>query len=263
MDEMSVCFTLKNRAKLMEGKLQELLTMKYDPKKLEICVTDGYSTDGLVDILKQYAPKFMQVKYAISDRSALPFVVPENNPACDINAQVCNVATFSKIVRTDAEARFRHKGSLRYVSDALEKNKELCVAFRSWHMPAEFDPRVHDPRKVLTSAAKLSFHCSCFWKEAFIRNGGVDEEFALGFAAEDSYFHQWWRKNRKLQGTPAGYEVLHLWHGRWQSENRLKLKHDYTIPLYKRFLRENHTPNEGNPDWKRPEMIKDVQIWKA
>jgi glycosyltransferase involved in cell wall biosynthesis len=49
----------------MRGKLEELANMNYDPKEIEICVTDGYSTDGLVDLLKSYAHKFCQIKYAI------------------------------------------------------------------------------------------------------------------------------------------------------------------------------------------------------
>jgi hypothetical protein len=247
---------------MMQDKLLELSRMNYDLKKLEICVTDGGNDEELRQVLQLATKTFAQVKYAVSDRSKLPFRVPSNNPACDINAQVCNVATFDKIVRTDAEARFRHPDSLKFVNKQLELDKNLCVCFRSWHMPAKFRLGVDDPHAMSTSAAKMSFHCSCFWKQAFIRNGGVDEQFAKGFAAEDSYFHQWWRKNRRLKHPPSGYEVLHLWHGLVNTGNNVKLKHDYSLPLYKRYLRENHFPNEGNPDWQRPEMIKDIQVWK-
>jgi hypothetical protein len=262
-DKLSICITQKDRTPMLVNKLQELLTQDYNPKDLEICVTDGADDEELRCVLRAAAPQFDQIKYAFSDRKALPFVIPENNPACDINAQVCHVATYDKIIRTDAEIRFRHKKSLRLASDKLERNKELCFCFRSWHMPEGFVWGRDDPSKHIFAAAKMSFHCSCFWKQAFIRNRGVDEAFALGFAAEDSYFHQWWRKNRKFENGPGGYEILHLWHGRWQSENRLRLKHDYTMPLYKKYLAQNHTPNEGNDNWTRPEMIKDVQIWKA
>jgi len=246
----------------MKEKLEELLTMNYDPKRLEICVTDGGSSDNLVEVLKSYAGKFLQIKYAISDRSALPFVIPENNPACDINAQICNVASFPKIVRTDAEVRFRHKDSLKYISDTLSKDRELCIVFHCIHLNKDF-VMGEDPEKYRFSYAKMSFHCSCFWKNTFIRNRGVDERFALGFAAEDSYFHRWWRKNRRLIHPPAGWQVLHLWHGKWQSENRLKLKHEYSMPMYLRFLKSNMTPNKGNDNWQRPEMIKEVHIWKS
>lgn len=238
----------------MADKLQELATMNYDPKKIEVCVTDGYSTDKLVDVLKAAAPIFYQVKYAKSDREALPFIVPENNPACDINAQICHVASFDKIVRTDAEVRFINKDSLNYIDKKLNSDKELCIPFRSRHV---------SKGGKLGSGATMSFHCSCFWKQAFIRNGGVEENFAKGFAAEDSYFHRWWRRNRHLCHPPSGYEVKHLWHGDWRTPNRLKLKKDYTMPLYLHYLKINRTPNIDNPDWQRPEMIKDVQIWKA
>ena len=66
----------KNRASFMRSKLDDLLRMDYDPKDIEICVTDGYSTDGLVEVLKDYVRHFHQIKYAISDRSVLPFEIP-------------------------------------------------------------------------------------------------------------------------------------------------------------------------------------------
>jgi len=261
-DFLSICMTVKNRAGFMKGKLDELQRMNYDPKKLEICVTDGNSTDDLVGVLKKASPHFFQIKYAISDRTELPFAIPENNPACDINAQISNVATFDKIVRTDAEVRFSHKDSLQVVNQKLTADPKVCVCFKSWHMAEGWDES--KPVKGNTiSYAKLSFHCSCFTRSAFIKNRGIEEEFAKGFAAEDNYFHWWWRKNSKLIHPPANHEVLHMWHGKWQSENRLKLKHNFTLPMYKKFMRENHTPNENNPDWQRPEMIKEMQVWKA
>lgn len=238
----------------MVDKLQELTTMDFDMKKIEICVTDGYSTDGLVDILKPAASIFYQIKYAKSDRGMVPFIIPENNPACDINAQICNVATFDKIIRTDAEVRFTNKHSLKYIDSVLSKDKEVCLVFRSRHLNKE--------GKII-STATMSFHCSCFWKQAFINNGGIEENFAKGFAAEDSYFHRWWRRNRRLVHPPSGYDILHLWHGDWQTPNRIKLKKNYTMPLYLKYLKENRTPNIDNPNWQRPEMIKDIQIWKV
>ena len=261
---ISICITQKSRTELLRKKLQELATMEYDPKLLEVCVTDGNMNqdDGLQELLQEHAHNFLQIKYALSDRAALPFVIPENNPACDINAQICNVATFSKVVRTDAEIRFMNPKSLQLIDKELEADKELCLAFKSWHMNREYVwPNV--PQENVWAHAKMSFHCSCFWKEAFIKNRGVEEKFALGFAAEDSYFHQWWRKNRKYKSPPNGYEVLHLWHDGVRSDNRSRLKREYTMPMYLQFLKENHTPNEGNSDWQRPEMIKDLQIWKA
>lgn len=263
MDKISICITLLDRLVLMQAKLEELRRLNFDPKRLEICVTDGGNSDELRKMLQGYAKHFFQIKYAFSDRSELPFVIPENNPACDINAQICHVASFSKIIRTDPEVRFVNKDSLNLIDRELSLNKELCLTFTSWHMNKEYVDGTPFDKKNMWTQAKMSFHCSCFWKEAFIRNRGVEERFALGFAAEDSYFHQWWRRNRKFKNAPCGFEIMHLWHGKWQTTNRLRLKHEYTLPMYKQFLRENHTPNEGNPDWQRPEIIKGVEIWKA
>jgi len=238
----------------MKGKLEELLKMNYDPKNIEICVTDGYSTDDLVPILKEYSHHFDQVKYALSDREALPFIIPENNPACDINAQICNVATYNKIIRTDAEVRFNNKNTLSMVSEELDKNKELCMV-----LPC----RVLNAKGGTIMIGVMAGYCSVFTKEAFIRNRGIDERFAVGFAGEDSYFHYWWMKNRPFKKATSQYLTTHLWHGGEMTEARTKLRNNYTLPMIRKFREINMTPNEGNEDWQRPEMIKGVQIWKT
>jgi len=262
--KISVCITLMNRHDFMVGKLLELRTMNYDPKLLEICITDGGSTDGLLALLKQEAHHFGQIKYALSSRSALPFKIPENNPACDVNAQISNVASHEIIIRTDAEARFIHPDTIQMIADTLTKEPDLCMSFHCHHMGENFVyPRdMHEMTQHQVAFSKMSFICSVFTRTHFIFNRGVHEPYALGFAAEDSYFHNWWKKNRKFRYPPKGHNVLHLWHGGWQSETRLKLKHDYTMPLYKQMLKDNETPNKGNDAWKRPEMISNVQVFK-
>ena len=68
---LSICITLRDRTKLLVEKMDELLTMDYDPKLLEICVTDGGNSPELRDALRAYAPRFAQCKYARSERRTL------------------------------------------------------------------------------------------------------------------------------------------------------------------------------------------------
>jgi hypothetical protein len=263
---MSICITLKDRTALLVGKLDELLGMDYDPKLLEICVTDGGDSQELRDALADYAPKFAQCKYAKSERRVLPFVVPFNNPACDINAQICNVASFNMCVRTDAEVRFRRRDSLTEAARVLAQRK--AVTFRCFRMKPGYvvreDPSVLE--NVEPHIAKKSndgFFCVAFDKRRFIRMGGVEETFALGFAAEDSYWHWYWRQKKRLVYAKKGHEVLHLHHGDVRTAPAKRVWEEYTMPLYRRMKYHCVKPNTGNPFWRRPEMISGVQTWRA
>lgn len=263
--KFSVCITLKNRAEFMDMKLRELRSMNYDPKKLEICVTDGNSTDNLKDVLKANAKYFDQIKYAISDRSKLPFKIPLNNPACDINAQICNVATYDKIIRTDAEVFFTNKNSLVMLSNQLKKRRH-ALSFLGLRMRRDF--KLHskmDPEKSKYANSRDSFFCVGFDKRDFIQLGGVEEKFAMGFAAEDTYWHWYWHHvGWKLNYSPPGFKVMHMWHGEEQlMKDGHALKKNYTLPLLHRMKKAWPKPNKDNPDWKRPEMILGVEIWKG
>lgn len=258
---ISICITLRNRASLMRGKLEELCTLDYDPKQIEICVTDGFSTDGLKDVLLEYVDRFYCIRYALSDRNVLPFNIPSNNPACDINSQICNLASCEKIVRTDAEVRFTNRKTLKWIDSTLE-DPEVCITFPCRRVNADYRwPEPIQEKHVIQLSKKGAFFCSAFNRSAFIRNGGVEEKFAMGFSGEDSYFHKWWEKNRVLLRAPMYHGVLHLYHGEVTTPANLKLRKKYSLPLY-HYMRDNNiSPNKDNPDWRRPEMLKDITIW--
>jgi hypothetical protein len=263
--EISICLTTGGgRDHFVGGFIQSLVDQDYDLKKAELCVTYAPGSESIFDCLREHIDKFFQVKIAKTDRSKLPFVIPENNPACDINAQICNVASAEKIVRTDFEMRFINPQTLNYISNKLERSG-VCVVLPSWHVNEKFSfpediPRARDMSAPL---GVYSFVCSSFLRSEFIASRGVEEKFALGFAADDSYFHLWWKKNHRLIFGIMEYVVIHLWHGNWKTEKRVKLRDEYTMPLYRSMLERNATPNEDNPGWLRPEMISDIQVWKT
>ena len=89
----------------------------------------------------------------------------------------------------------------------------------------------------------------------------MEEKFALGFAGEDSYFWWWWNKNKKTKS--GAYPVAHLWH-KSQSDNKAnkKLRKEYTLPLFENLKRNNVQPNKDSEDWQRPEMRKNIEIFK-
>ena len=265
--KLSVCITLKNRADFMRGKLDELCAQDYPTKDIEVCVTDGGSTDGLIDLLKSRAHQFDRITYAVSDRSKLPFRVPYNNPACDINAQVCHVATHHKIIRTDAEVRFQRKDTLSYISRVLTNRKGMGLTFTCLRMKPEFD--VTNPKHFQKRHAYVDrisndgFFCVCFDRRDFIKRSGVEETFALGFAAEDSYFHWWWKRNGWLVRANKQHRVMHLYHGEVRSLAATRTWKEYTLPLYTRMKRYTVPPNAANPYWRRREMLGEIQTWTS
>jgi len=267
LDNLSICITLKNRAKLLDAKLHQLQYQDYDLNKVEICITDGYSTDNIIEVIEKWQDKFYQIKYAISDRSVLPFVVPTNNPACDINAQICNVATFEKIIRTDAEVAFAHTGALKEINQYLNE-KDVCVWYRCSILPHgveyNFKESIVD-NPVFEYQGAYGGLCFCFNKSDFIINGGIEEKFAIGFGWEDTYFREWWSRNKKLImiDDPSKF-VWHFWHGyEKDGEFNMKLWREYSEPLFHEMVRVNTRPNEGNSNWTRPEMIKNERIFKC
>jgi hypothetical protein len=260
---LSICITLRNRAGFMKGKLDELLAMDYDPKLLEVCVTDGGSTDGITDLLRAYAPRFGQIKYALSDRSRLPFRVASNNPACDVNAQVVNVATWHMCVRTDAEVRFQRKDSLKLIRDTLATKRALsfdCLRLKPGCAPPLLAPV---PAAGVDRKSRDAFFCVAFDRRLFIKRGGVEEFFAQGFAGEDTYFHWWWRRHHWMNYAPAGHEVTHIDHGQVNTPDMVRLRNAVTLPLIRRMKTFRVPPNYGNPAWTRLEMIAEVQTWRA
>lgn len=278
MDEISLCITVGGgRAKFMEQKLQQLVTMDFPVReRLEVCVTDGVGDKELVRVLKAHAEEFLRIKYARSHRERLPFKTPSNNPACDINAQICNVAGCEKIVRTDAEVMFTNSKSLQLIDKSLDEPR-VCLGFWCqlatpgfrWPQDAHRLWESALPNALCCEMHWAGFFCTCFRRSDFIGAGGVDERFARGYGGEDTYFHIWWQGHRKLVMAPKKeYTVVHLYHGSPTATQAFsvpgpikQLHEDYTMPLYNALSAKSEKPNTGNPDWQRPEMIDEVQVW--
>jgi len=267
-DYISICFTLRNRAWYLDKKLQQILLQNYDPKKIEICITDGYSDDNIMEIINKWYGYFYQIKYAISDRKTLPFKIVSNNPACDRNAQVCNQPTFEKCILTDAEVMWTTPDELKWISNKLN-DKDVAIWYPNFYMVEDNNLDI-DFSKLLVKETYERFEhlswsgynglCIAVNKSAYIENGGFDERYALGFCNEDDYFLWWYGKNKKA--VSGENEVVHLYHPSQYTDKNAKLRKEYTEPLWLEMKRINSFPNEGNKDWKRKEMIRCEKIFK-
>lgn len=256
---------MKNRARLLDMNLDRLSYMNYDMKKVEVVITDGFSEDNLMEVIKKHYKKFYQIKFAISDRSELPFKVASNNPAADRNAMVANLPTFEKCIMTDPEVLFVDDNELDFISTTLnDKNAIIWYPAKKlnngWKYNYDGKVRNWEPM-VYCNVGGTNGFCNCVNKSTFIKNRGYEEKYCLGFAAEDSYFIHWYEKNSK--SVVAHRKVIHQWHEEPNHNGQYsELYKSYTMPLYTKMLRENIAPNLNNPGWARPEMIKNIQIFK-
>jgi hypothetical protein len=267
MDNISICITLKDRADYLDIRLHDLQFQNYDLKKVEICIADGGSSDNIKEVIEKWHKKFYQIKFSFCDREVLPFKIASNCPACDRNSMICNMASFEKVIVTDPEVLFTNVNQLQSVS--LDLNNKIvmlhhrCIRFAEG-VKYNYKGDFYALNKHNTVGRVFNFggFCLAFNKSEFIRNGGFDERYALGFAGEDSYFVWWWKYNRKTQF--GKHLVGHLWHpSPSMNPAYQKLRREYTLPLHNRLKTENAYPNGENPNWQRPEMIKGVKIWKS
>ncbi len=267
MDNLSICITLRNRADLLDINLHRLSFMAYNLKKVEIVITDGYSTDNLMEVIQCHYKTFFQIKFAHSDRSVLPFTIISNNPACDRNAMVANLPTFEKIIMTDPEVLFIDNDELTYISNTLN-DKDTIIWYRAFKLKKTWRG-IHwndGPLENFASAIDKTINgangfVNCTNKSLFISSRGYDERFALGFAAEDCQWIHWHERNKR--SVKASGKVVHLYHLDANHDDRYREIYDnYTIPLYRQMLKDNVQANSFSPNWRRPEMIKDIQIFK-
>lgn len=264
-DNISVALTFKNRAKFLDWHLHYLVSfMDYDMKKVEICITDGYSTDNLFEIIEKWSSHFYQIKYAISDRGELPFAIPSNNPACDINTLICNVVTFEKIIKTDPEV-IAPTDSFKKASTALnDKDTMLWYCNHCLFEGAEYNYKSSRTDFEINPVLSEGGLWHAFNKTAFIEMNGIEEGFAMGHGFEDMHFRYMWERRKKLILNPQSDGVVyHFHHGYDKSfDYNQMLLQTVSAPLLTGMLSRDEIANLNNNEWQRPEMIKDIRIFK-
>ena len=260
---VSIALTFKGREDFLDFKLLQLIHMNYDCKTIEICITVPEYTEQLLRVCSNYKNYFYQIKLAISDRDKLPFKITTNQPTCDMNTQICNQVTFEKVIRTDPEVLFSHRDQLTSIVEQLE-DPEICVWHDTINLYQDSPISLFDNNFQWAGKHNCESNtCCCFSKSEFIKQGGFDERFALGVAAEDSYFiHGFTKRGKSIQSK---YDVIHQYHGQpWNARSDLmEIYHAYTLPLFLGMELRNEKANINNPDWQRPEMLSNELILKG
>jgi predicted glycosyltransferase involved in capsule biosynthesis len=259
---ISIAMTFKGREDFLDFKLKQLLYMNFNPKDIEVCITVPEYTQRLMEVVNYYYKSFHQIKLAISDRDKLPFKITTNQPTCDMNAQICNQVSFEKVIRTDPEVLFCDPNQLQYISNILD-DPEICLWHDTINPPPDAPISLFD--NMFSFAGKHNCEsntCCCFSKSEFIKQGGFDERFALGVAAEDSYFINGFTKRGK--SIKSEYDVIHQFHGTpWNARaDLMEIYYAYTLPLFLGMEERQEKSNINNTEWQRPEMLSNELVYK-
>lgn len=270
MDYMSICMTLKNRAGLLDACLHHLRFQNYDLKKIEICISDGYSTDNISEVIDKWYSKFYQIKYFRVDRRKLPF--KELDIFAETNITI-EMAAYEKILLIHPEILFIENDELNYVSEELSNNKNILL----WHgcylmkenykypysadlgdftkgMEYNYSSETHP---IGTGAKPGIFGgympsngwCLCFNKSPFIK--------IEGFSNDSNAFKHKWREYIKEEVKFSKYDVMHLFHPMrsFAPGSGIAVKREPYPGQLKDWPFEN-------PYWHHLKMIKDIKILK-
>jgi len=253
---ISYCITLRNRAGQLDRHVENLLGQSLCGHEIELCVSDGYSDDSPREVLLKYRPRLKSIRFCHSDRSSLPFKIPSNNPACDKNALVANVATGDIVVLTDPEVCWTDRESLARLLGLVRNPREWISVPAYMGSPGQvawgYRPIDKGALRGIYSGAGF---CLVFHRKTFLEMRGFEEGFAAGFACEDTYFCDSWR--REQEEVVVDERVFHHWH----DDKHLLPENRDLLEVNLRVARSLNCAkaNLNNPDWARPEMIKDLE----
>jgi glycosyltransferase involved in cell wall biosynthesis len=225
MKSISICLTLKNRAHLLKWALESIKRQDFckDPKNtIEICLTDGYSTDNLTSLIDQYTEYFDFV-YARSDRSKSFNPIKTNCPAADLNVTIRYLPTYDTILKIDPEIVLKDEWLLSEVYDLVEKDPSRTYNARThftegdhWYSTLEDIIHNHEYHYHFAEGGPFSrskfYFCSGFSRNSFIQMGGIDERFVTGDGFDDTHFREVWKNYHGEYEYEITAQAIHLWH---------------------------------------------------
>lgn len=72
---VAIAIPCRNEEKYIAKCLDSILQQNYPADKLSVYVADGKSTDGTVEILKNYSAKYPQIHYLVNEKQTTPFAL--------------------------------------------------------------------------------------------------------------------------------------------------------------------------------------------
>jgi glycosyltransferase involved in cell wall biosynthesis len=237
MNNISICFTTKNRAPLLKYNLEGLSRQDFldEGGQIEICIMDRGSTDNLLGLIDRYSEVFT-FRFAEAD----PFagkMSSKTNPCINFNTLIKYIPTNNYVIKTDAEVVVRDPWTVREIFEALEKDDSRMYNARThftdsdgWY--SDFDELLskYERHYLYAEGGPFSrskyYFFSGFSREKFIELGGIDELFSYGVGYDDTALREMWKNRYGQYEKEISGQAIHQWHGPnvfpppWEEMNR-------------------------------------------
>lgn len=278
MKGFSIIITIQNRAHLFKYMLESLSRQEFDLDKVEVCVSDGGSTDNLMNLIDRYS-EIMTFKYAGQDMTKEYITTVANCPASCFNAAIRWMPSYEYVIKTDPEVIMRDPWILSEMMSELEKDDTRMYNCRThftegdgWYSDYDeilngYERHYHFAEGGPFSRSKYYF-CSGFSKARFEEIRGIDEIFSSGVGFDDDGLREMWKnKFGKYEKEIAG-QAIHMWHGPnkypspWEEFNRRVFNHIKHLNTANTVaLRSGKLVVEERP-WGNPETLSRIYTIK-
>ena len=277
---LSIVMTGMNRAMLLERSLFATCAwQQFQPEQAELVYVDDRSDDApaLLSLLKEYSHHFSRVMLVTMDKSLSRIPVAWNCPALGLNIGV-KAAANEIVLKTDPEClpltetiveslRLFDPGKVLFFSTRMLTEEET-VEFAVEQMELLHPQDIHEAKlkhlaryglwSVYANGARYAYWFGAvFSRERFLRIGGVDEQFLLGFAWDDDD----WANRMQMSGAewcwPESLRIVHQFHGTDNRKFHLSPEHRRNIALVRKNMESRKiTANQGE-DWGSESAVVD------
>lgn len=220
MEGISICITVNNQSNVLRYCLEGISRQDYDGK-LEVCVVDSGSDDGLITLLDRYSD-VIKFKYAksVPMQTAIPAIYETR--ISDFNAMVKHMASYDTILKLDADVVMLDNWIIPEMIDVgvFHTNRPLNARVHytegdTWYMNFDDIVRNYTNHYLVMDGGPLTrsktYLCSAFNKKDFIELGGIEELLLHGVGYDDMLFREMWNKKYKNYEFEITGQAVRLW----------------------------------------------------
>jgi glycosyltransferase involved in cell wall biosynthesis len=271
MPDISICITIQNRAHLFKYLLESLTRQDIDPDKIEICISDGDSSDNLINLIDTYSEIFT-FQYCRQELNRAPIPTLGNCPASVFNPLIRWVPTTPFVIKIDPEIVMLDPWLISEILRGLQQDDTRTYNARThftegdqWYrnlddIMTRYEQHYHYAEGGPFSRSKFYF-CSGFSRDRFIELGGIEELFGWGVGYEDTCFREMWKNRFGNYEKEISAQALHLWHGpnhyrsTWESANKRLYERFRSLNQANTYVIKSGVLTEEAREWGVPETL--------
>ena len=277
---LSIVISTRGRTALFQRSLAALCWGQgFRPKRAELVVVSddprGGPLEELRKMLGHFAGYFYRVRVLEVDSSRSVIPIFHNCPALWVNVGV-KAAENDAVFKTDPEClpltptvmaslRLFRPDHLRFANLRMlteEETREFSLEGLREAPPLSLYSKLAELPDLWYISAQQKrpyWFGALFSREAFIRVGGVDEEFLRGFAGEDDD----WAERVERAGTRWAFgdelRILHQYHGEANLKHHRSPRHWANIRRLERSRAEGRIEANVGHDWGSRDVV--VKEW--